>query len=118
MSFNILEVIEMRVQENILLLNNSYHHELAPGPYVEIVGRHGEVPRHWRHAELHVGVGDVGLAVVKPSSLHHLLPHGRESPVTANHQVRLDRHLGLSFLGVERSERSFVWCVDYLILKD
>ena len=56
---------------------------------------HGVVILYGWHAELHVGVRNVGLTVVKPSSLHHLLPHGREGPVAAYHQVGLHGHLGL-----------------------
>ena len=51
---------------------------------MEEIWWHGEVIISGRDAELHVGVRDVGLAVVKPRPLHHLLPHSRKGPVAAN----------------------------------
>ena len=57
---------------------------------MEVIWWHGVVIIYWWHAELHVGVGDVGLAVVKPRSLHQLLPHGRKGSVAANNKVGFD----------------------------
>lgn len=42
------------------------------------------------HGELHVAVGDVGLAVVKATSTKELLADGRESPIAAYNQIGLD----------------------------
>lgn len=43
-----------------------------------------------RHGELHVAVGDVGLAVVEAAATEELLADGRESSITAYNQVCLD----------------------------
>lgn len=42
------------------------------------------------HGELHVAVGDVGLAVVKATATKELLANGRESPIAAYNQISLD----------------------------
>lgn len=42
------------------------------------------------HGELHVAMGDVGLAVVEAAAAEELLADGREGPITADDQVRLD----------------------------
>ena len=89
-------------------VNNSYHHELASRPDVEEVWWHGELSVHWRHAQLHVGVRDVGLAVVEPRPLHHLLPHGGEGSVAANDKVGLDCHLRLFSLLIRMSTFNFI----------
>ena len=81
------------LQEYIYFLSRliiSYHHELTPRPNMEEIWWHGEVIISGRDAELHVGVRDVGLAVVKPRPLHHLLPNGREGSVAANNEVGFD----------------------------
>ncbi len=46
------------------------------------------------HGELHVAVGDVGLAVVEAAAAEELLADGWESSITAYNQVRLDLILG------------------------
>lgn len=42
------------------------------------------------HGELHVAVGDVGLAVVEAAAAQELLAHSRKSSIAANDQVSLD----------------------------
>lgn len=46
------------------------------------------------HGELHVAMGDVGLAVVKAAAAEKLLADGGERSVTAYNQVRPDLLLG------------------------
>lgn len=46
------------------------------------------------HGELHVAVGDVGLAVVEAAAAEELLADGRERSVTAHNQVRVDLLFG------------------------
>ena len=68
----------------LCLLIISYHHKLTTRPDMEEIWWHAEVIIYRWDAQLHVGVRDVGLAVVEPRPLHHLLPDGGKSSVAAN----------------------------------
>lgn len=68
----------------LCLLIISYHHKLTTRPDMEEIWWHAEVIIYRWDAQLHVGVRDVGLAVVEPRPLHHLLPHSRKGSVAAN----------------------------------
>ncbi len=46
-----------------------------------------------RDGELHVGVGDVFLAVVEAGPFHHLLANGGEGAVATHYEVGLHHHL-------------------------
>ena len=83
--------------EGPVLVGQGNHHELVPGPDVEVVLRHGEVARgRWRHAQLLVAVVDVLLLVVEPPPPHHLPPHRRKGAVATQDEV--GTHQG--FLGL------------------
>lgn len=55
------------------------------GSYISIFGR---------HCELHIAVGDVGLAVVEAALAEELLADGRKSSITAHNQISLKLFLG------------------------
>lgn len=42
------------------------------------------------HGQLHVAMGDVGLAVVEAAAAEELLSYGRECPIAADDQISLD----------------------------
>ena len=80
--------------ERLVLVGKGDHHELVPGPDVEVVRGHGEVARcRRRHGEFLVAVVDVLLAVVQPSPPHHLSPHGGVGSVAAEDEVGADDDL-------------------------
>lgn len=56
--------------------------------------RRADLAVDWWHGELHVAMGDVGLAVIKAAAAEKLLADGRERSITADNQVRPDLCLG------------------------
>lgn len=66
------------------------HHEGVSWPDVEIIGLHGELSIDGGHSQLHVAMGDVGLAVVEAAAAEELLSYGGERPIAANDQINLD----------------------------
>ena len=77
-----------------VLVRERDHHEPAPRPDVQVVLGHGEVPlRGGGDGELHVGVGDVLLGVVKPGTFHHFSSHSGVGAITTKDQVGVYNYL-------------------------
>ncbi len=75
---------EQSDRKGSILIGQPDHHELAARPDVQVVGRHQVALEAaargagvgGRDGQLHVGVGDVFLAVVEAWPFHHLLADG------------------------------------------